>query len=352
MIIYRSYDAVSMADKMTLVLLRHGESVWNKENLFTGWTDVDLSDKGRDEARAAGRLMLAEGLDFDVCYTSYLKRAIHTLNLALEEMDREWLPVTKAWQLNERHYGALQGLNKAETAQKYGEEQVLVWRRSYATPPPELDPDDERNPAKQAMFRTVPKEELPLTESLKETVARAVPYFEREIMPRMMEGQRVLIAAHGNSLRALVKGFDGLSDDEIVGVNIPTGVPLVYEFDEEFNVLSKRYLGDQDAVAAKMNAVANQGKANRGRRRGPIANVSVPGAIRTDQDAGSGDVPPPSWFILTAAHSIPCNAGTSCCSSRLRRWRHAPFLPTLPSTEGTTTGTTSVSSSRTPSRTR
>ena len=249
-----------MADKMTLVLLRHGESVWNKENLFTGWTDVDLSEKGRDEARAAGRLMLAEGLDFDVCYTSYLKRAIHTLNLALEEMDREWLPVVKAWQLNERHYGALQGLNKAETAKKYGEEQVLVWRRSYATPPPELDPEDERNPAKQAMFRTVPKDDLPLTESLKETVARAVPYFEREIMPRMMEGQRVLIVAHGNSLRALVKGFDGLSDDEIVGVNIPTGVPLVYEFDEEFNVLSKRYLGDQDAVAAKMNAVANQGK--------------------------------------------------------------------------------------------
>ena len=260
MIIYRCADAGRMADKMTLVLLRHGESVWNKENLFTGWTDVDLSEKGRDEARAAGRLMLAEGLDFDVCYTSYLKRAIHTLNLALEEMDREWLPVVKAWQLNERHYGALQGLNKAETAKKYGEEQVLVWRRSYATPPPELDPEDERNPAKQAMFRTVPKDDLPLTESLKETVARAVPYFEREIMPRMMEGQRVLIAAHGNSLRALVKGFDGLSDDEIVGVNIPTGVPLVYEFDEEFNVLSKRYLGDQDAVAAKMNAVANQGK--------------------------------------------------------------------------------------------
>ena len=249
-----------MSDTMRLVLLRHGESVWNKENLFTGWTDVDLSDKGREEARAAGRLMRDEGLDFDVCYTSFLKRAIHTLNLALEEMDREWLPVVKAWQLNERHYGALQGLNKADTAAKYGEEQVKVWRRSYATPPPELSPEDERNPANQEMFRTVPKECLPLTESLKETVARAVPYFDEEIKPRMLAGERVLIAAHGNSLRALVKVFDGVSEDEIVGVNIPTGVPLVYEFDRDFNVVSKRYLGDQDAVAAKMNAVANQGK--------------------------------------------------------------------------------------------
>lgn len=251
-----------MSDTMRLVLLRHGESVWNKENLFTGWTDVDLSDKGREEARSAGRLMRDEGLDFDVCYTSFLKRAIHTLNLALEEMDREWLPVTKAWQLNERHYGALQGLNKADTAAKYGEEQVKIWRRSYATPPPELSPEDERNPANQEMFRTVPRECLPLTESLKETVARAVPYFEGEIKPRMLAGERVLIAAHGNSLRALVKVFDGMSEDEIVGVNIPTGVPLVYEFDRDFNVVSKRYLGDQDAVNAKMAAVANQGKSN------------------------------------------------------------------------------------------
>lgn len=249
-----------MSDTMRLVLLRHGESVWNKENLFTGWTDVDLSDKGMEEARSAGRLMRDEGLDFDVCYTSFLKRAIHTLNLALEEMDREWLPVIKAWQLNERHYGALQGLNKADTAAKYGEEQVRVWRRSYATPPPELSADDERNPANQEMFRTVPRECLPLTESLKETVARAVPYFDEEIKPRMLAGERVLIAAHGNSLRALVKVFDGLSEDEIVGVNIPTGVPLVYEFDRDFNVVSKRYLGDQDAVNAKMAAVANQGK--------------------------------------------------------------------------------------------
>ena len=249
-----------MSDTMRLVLLRHGESVWNKENLFTGWTDVDLSDKGREEARAAGRLMREEGLDFDVCYTSFLKRAIHTLNLALEEMDREWLPVVKAWQLNERHYGALQGLNKSETAEKFGEEQVKVWRRSYATPPPELSPEDERNPANQEMFRSVPRECLPLTESLRETVARAAPYFDEEIKPRMLAGERVLIAAHGNSLRALVKVFDGMSEDEIVGVNIPTGVPLVYEFDRDFNVVSKRYLGDQEAVAAKMNAVANQGK--------------------------------------------------------------------------------------------
>ena len=221
---------------------------------------IGLSDKGREEARAAGRLMRDEGLDFDVCYTSFLKRAIHTLNLALEEMDREWLPVVKAWQLNERHYGALQGLNKAETAQKFGEDQVKIWRRSYATPPPELSPEDPRNPANQEMFRTVPKGSLPLTESLRETVARAVPYFDEEIKPRMLAGERVLIAAHGNSLRALVKVFDGMSEDEIVGVNIPTGVPLVYEFDRDFNVVSKRYLGDQDAVAAKMNAVANQGK--------------------------------------------------------------------------------------------
>ncbi len=252
--------AIKMSGTMRLVLLRHGESVWNKENLFTGWTDVDLSDKGRAEAEAAGRLMRDEGLDFDVCYTSYLKRAIHTLNLALEQMDREWLPVVKAWQLNERHYGALQGLNKSETAEKYGEDQVKVWRRSYATPPPELSPNDDRNPAKQEMFRTVPKECLPLTESLKETVARAVPYFEEEIKPRMLAGERVLIAAHGNSLRALVKVFDDMSEDEIVGVNIPTGVPLVYEFDRDFNVVSKRYLGDQDAINAKMAAVANQGK--------------------------------------------------------------------------------------------
>lgn len=250
-----------MIDKMTLVLLRHGESVWNKENLFTGWTDVDLSEKGVSEAEAAGKAMASEGLDFDICYTSFLKRAIHTQQIALDQMDRAWIPVIKSWKLNERHYGALQGLNKSETAEKYGEEQVKIWRRSYSTRPPALSPDDQRNPAGQAPYRNVPEGELPLTECLADTVARAFPYFEQEIKPRMMAGDRVLIAAHGNSLRALVKVFDGLSDDEIVGVNIPTGVPLVYEFDGDFKVVSKRYLGDADALKAKMDAVANQGRA-------------------------------------------------------------------------------------------
>lgn len=249
-----------MTDKMTLVLLRHGESVWNKENLFTGWTDVELSEKGVSEAKAAGQTLKSEGFDFDICYTSYLKRAIHTLQLALDEMDRAWLPVEKSWKLNERHYGALQGLNKSETAEKYGEDQVKVWRRSYATCPPALEPSDERNPASQVQYRDVDPEDLPLTECLKDTVARAYPYFEEVIKPRMVAGDRVLIAAHGNSLRALVKMFDGMSDDEITGVNIPTGVPLVYEFDGDFNVISKRYLGDQEALKAKMDAVANQGK--------------------------------------------------------------------------------------------
>lgn len=249
-----------MTDKMTLVLLRHGESVWNKENLFTGWTDVELSEKGVSEAKAAGQTLKSEGFDFDICYTSYLKRAIHTLQLALDEMDRAWLPVEKSWKLNERHYGALQGLNKSETAEKYGEDQVKVWRRSYATCPPALEPSDERNPASQVQYRDVDPEDLPLTECLKDTVARAYPYFEEVIKPRMVAGDRVLIAAHGNSLRALVKMFDGMSDDEITGVNIPTGVPLVYEFDGDFNIISKRYLGDQEALKAKMDAVANQGK--------------------------------------------------------------------------------------------
>ncbi len=246
---------------MKLVLVRHGESEWNRLNLFTGWTDVPLSDKGREEAAEGGRLLKAEGYDFDLCYTSYLRRAIHTLNLVLEEMDRLWLPVEKSWKLNERHYGALQGLNKAETAAKYGEEQVLVWRRSFDVPPPALEEDDERNPRKQAPYRGVTPAELPLTESLAITIERAWPYFEETILPQMKAGKRVLIAAHGNSLRALVKKFDGISDEEIVGVNIPTGVPLVYEFDDNLKVQKKFYLGDQDAVAAKMAGVANQGKA-------------------------------------------------------------------------------------------
>ena len=249
-----------MADTIKLVLLRHGESVWNKENLFTGWTDVDLSDTGRAEAEEAGRVLTQEGFDFDICFTSYLKRAIHTLNITLEGMDREWLPVIKSWKLNERHYGALQGLNKAETAEKYGEDQVKQWRRSYDIPPPALEASDERNPAKQIQYSGVDPKDLPLTESLKDTVARAVPYFEAEIKPRMLKGERILIAAHGNSLRALVKTFEKMSDEDIVGVNIPTAVPLVYEFDRDFNVISKRYLGDQDKINAKVNAVANQAK--------------------------------------------------------------------------------------------
>ena len=245
-----------------LVLVRHGESEWNKKNLFTGWTDVDLSDKGHEEALQAGKLLKNEGYDFDVCYTSYLKRAIHTLNHVLDGLDRAWLPVIKTWKLNERHYGALQGLNKAETAQKYGEEQVKIWRRSYAVMPPALEEQDERNPRTQEQYREVEdKETLPLTESLKETVARVVPYFESEIKPQMQAGKRIVIAAHGNSLRALVKYFDNLSEDEIMGINIPTAVPLVYEFDNDFKVLKHYYLANEEELNAKMNAVANQGKA-------------------------------------------------------------------------------------------
>ena len=246
---------------MKLVLVRHGESEWNKLNLFTGWTDVDLSEKGHEEAAAAGRLLKAEGYDFDVCYTSYLKRAIHTLNHILDEMDRVWLPVTKTWKLNERHYGALQGLNKSETAEKYGEEQVKIWRRSFDVKPPKLEATDERNPANQAIYASVDPKELPLTESLETTIERVVPYFEDVIKKDMKAGKRVIIAAHGNSLRALVKYFDNMSKEEILGVNIPTGVPLVYEFDDNFKVTKKYYLGDQEALAAKMAAVANQGKA-------------------------------------------------------------------------------------------
>ena len=246
-----------------LVLLRHGESAWNLENRFTGWTDVDLSPKGVEEARNAGRLMKAEGYDFDICFTSYLKRAIHTLNLALEEMDREWLPVIKTWRLNERHYGALQGLNKAETAVKFGEEQVKIWRRSFDVQPPSLTAEDDRNPAKQTPYRCVDGKDLPLTESLKDTIARAVPFYEKEILPHILRGERVIIAAHGNSLRALVKYLEGMSDEEIISLNIPTGVPLVYELDDEGKFLRKYYLGDQKELEAKMNAVANQGKAKK-----------------------------------------------------------------------------------------
>ena len=246
---------------MELVLLRHGESEWNKKNLFTGWADVDLTEKGEKEARDAGELLRQNGFDFDICYTSYLKRAIHTLNLALETMDREWLPVIKTWKLNERHYGALQGCNKSETAQKYGEEQVKIWRRSFDVRPPALEEADTRNPRLSDQYREVAGCDLPLSESLKDTIARVVPYYESVILKEMQAGKRVLITAHGNSIRSLVKTFDGLSNEEIMEVNIPTGVPLVYEFDEAGKVKKKYYLGDAEFVRKKMNSVANQGKA-------------------------------------------------------------------------------------------
>lgn len=242
-----------------LVLIRHGESEWNKANLFTGWSDVELSEKGIEEAKEGGKILKEEGYDFDICYTSYLKRAIHTLQYVLDEMDLNWLPVIKTWKLNERHYGALQGLNKAETAEKYGEEQVKIWRRSFDVLPPLLEEDDKRSPRNQKMYRDV-KEELPLSESLKTTIERCVPYFETYIKKDMQEGKNVLIAAHGNSIRALVKYFDDLSEAEILEVNIPTGVPLVYEFDDDFKVIKHYYLGDAGAIAKKMNQVANQGK--------------------------------------------------------------------------------------------
>ena len=246
---------------MKLVLVRHGESEWNKLNLFTGWTDVDLSEKGHEEAKMAGQLLKAEGYDFDICYTSYLKRAIHTLNHILDEMDRAWLPVIKSWRLNERHYGALQGLNKSETAAKYGEDQVLIWRRSFDIRPPALEEGDERDPHSWPAYREVDPADIPMHECLKDNIARTWPYFESEILPQMKAGKRVLIAAHGNSLRSLVKQFDKLSEEEIVKLNIPTAVPLVYTFDADMNVIEKKYLGDPAVIEAKINKVANQGKA-------------------------------------------------------------------------------------------
>ena len=244
---------------MKLVLIRHGESEWNKANLFTGWTDVELSEKGMNEAKEAGKVLKAEGYDFDVCYTSYLKRAIHTLNFALDSMDRAWLPIHKSWKLNERHYGALQGLNKSETAEKYGEDQVKIWRRSFNVAPPALEADDPRNPALQEQYRNERGEKLPLNESLEDTIARVVPFFEDVIAKDMKAGKRVLITAHGNSIRALVKYLENMTEEEILEVNIPTGVPLVYEFDDNMKVIKKEYLGDAAAIAAKMNAVAKQG---------------------------------------------------------------------------------------------
>jgi 2,3-bisphosphoglycerate-dependent phosphoglycerate mutase len=246
---------------LRLVLLRHGESTWNKENRFTGWTDVDLSDKGREEARDAGRLMSAEKYEFDVAYTSVLKRAIRTLWIGLDELDMMWIPVQRSWRLNERHYGALQGLNKAETAAKFGQEQVKIWRRSYDTPPPPLTYEDPRHPSHDRRYGDLRRSEVPLTESLKDTVARFLPYWHEVIAPQIKAGKRVLIVAHGNSLRALVKYLENIADQEIVELNIPTGIPLVYSLNEDLKPLTKYYLGDPAAAEAKAAAVANQAKA-------------------------------------------------------------------------------------------
>jgi 2,3-bisphosphoglycerate-dependent phosphoglycerate mutase len=243
-----------------VVLLRHGESTWNSENRFTGWTDVDLSPKGRSEAEEAGRLLKQGGFDFDVAYTSVLTRAIRTCWIALDALDLLWIPVVRHWRLNERHYGALQGLNKAETAAKHGEAQIKIWRRSYDTPPPPLTPDDARHPSHDRRYASLAPADLPATESLKDTVARFVPYWTGTIGPMIQSGQRVLIAAHGNSLRALVKYLDRISDQDIVDLNIPTGIPLVYELDERLAPIRHYYLGDPAAVERAAQAVANQAK--------------------------------------------------------------------------------------------
>ena len=244
-----------------LVLIRHGQSTWNLENRFTGWTDVDLSEQGMKEAHAAGKILREEGYEFDLVYTSVLKRAIRTMWTVMDELDQMWLPVIRNWRLNERHYGALQGLNKAETAAKHGEDQVKIWRRSYDVPPPQLEEDDPRNAALDRRYAGLDKQDIPLTESLKETVARFIPYWLDTIAPQVASGKRVLIVAHGNSLRALVKYLDEISEEEIIGLNIPTGVPLVYELDSDLKPISHRYLGDPEAIRKAAEAVANQGKA-------------------------------------------------------------------------------------------
>jgi 2,3-bisphosphoglycerate-dependent phosphoglycerate mutase len=248
-------------DNIKLVLLRHGESTWNKQNRFTGWTDVDLSAKGKKEAKQSGDIMREEGYVFDVAFTSVLKRAIRTLWIALDRMDLMWIPVYNSWKLNERHYGDLQGLNKAQTAMKFGEEQVLIWRRSYDIPPPDLKKSDKRYPGNDPRYKDLDEKDLPLTESLKDTVARFLPYWHETIAPTIKSGKRVLIAAHGNSLRALVKYLDNMVEDEIVKLNIPTGVPLVYELDQDLKPIKHYYLGDQEAIQKAMQSVANQGKA-------------------------------------------------------------------------------------------
>jgi 2,3-bisphosphoglycerate-dependent phosphoglycerate mutase len=244
-----------------VVLLRHGESQWNLENRFTGWTDVDLTEAGISQASSAGKILKEQGFTFDQAYTSVLKRAIRTLWLTLDEMDEMWIPVERDWRLNERHYGDLQGLNKAETAQKFGDEQVLVWRRSYDTPPPPLDSGDERCPGNDSRYKDLSADQLPLTECLKDTVERVMPYWHETIAPAIKAGKKLIIVAHGNSLRALVKYLDDVSEEEIVGLNIPTGVPLVYELDENLKPIRHEYLGDQAAIQAAMDAVAKQGQA-------------------------------------------------------------------------------------------
>ncbi len=244
-----------------LVLIRHGESTWNLENRFTGWTDVALTATGVEQARQAGQLLKAQGYEFDVAYTSVLKRAIHTLNYTLDEMDRIWLPTIKHWRLNERHYGALQGLNKAETAKQYGDEQVLIWRRSYDTPPPALEATDPRSERGDTRYAKLKPEDIPLTECLKDTVERVMPFWNESMAPAISAGKRLLVSAHGNSIRALIKYLDNISESEIVGLNIPNGVPLVYELDAQLKPIRHYYLGDADAVAKAAAAVASQGKA-------------------------------------------------------------------------------------------
>ena len=246
-----------------LVLLRHGESTWNKENRFTGWTDVDLSEKGLQEAREAAVTLRSSGYTFDIAYTSVLKRAIRTLWLTLDGMDLMWIPVIRSWRLNERHYGALQGLNKAETAAKFGDEQVLVWRRSYDVPPPALESTDPRFPGADPRYKLLTKDQLPLTECLKDTVVRVLPFWHETIAPSIKSGQKVLIAAHGNSIRAMVKYLDNIAEDKIVGLNIPTGLPLVYELDANLKPIKNYYLGDPEKVKLAIESVANQGKAKK-----------------------------------------------------------------------------------------
>ena len=243
-----------------LVLVRHGESTWNKENRFTGWTDVDLSEKGREEAKKGGKVLLANHFHFKFCYTSYLKRAIKTLNIILEEMDLLWLPVEKTWRLNEKHYGELQGLNKSEMAQKYGDEQVHIWRRSYDIPPAPVAENDERNPRLDPKYQGIDQALIPLTESLKETVERILPYWEEEISKKLIECGEVLVAAHGNSLRGIIKLLKNISDEDIVNLNLPTGIPYVFEFDDQLNLQKDYFLGDEEEIKKLMEAVANQGK--------------------------------------------------------------------------------------------